>query len=116
MVQQLGIEENVIYISFDLDVINMIIALNPRASVQYLNGDKSPDQLKADGINGVDYHYTVFRKNPTWIESAKQNKIVLNAWTVNNPDDMDWLLNQGFDFITTDEPELLSDRIFLKKK
>lgn len=115
LVQQLGIEENVIYISFDFDVIKKIITLNPRASVQYLNGDKSPDQLKADGINGVDYHYTVFRKNPTWIESAKQNKIVLNAWTVNNPDDMDWLLNQGFDFITTDEPELLADRIFLKK-
>lgn len=116
LVQKLGIEEKVIYISFDYDVIKKILSLNPGAPVQYLNGDKSPEQLKADGVNGIDYNLSVFRKNPSWIESAKKHKIVLNAWTVNKPGDMDWLLNHHFEFITTDEPELLAERISIMKE
>ncbi len=115
LVQELGIEEKVIYISFDYDVIKKILSLNQQASVQYLNGDKSPMELKKDGVNGIDYNLAVFRMHPSWIESAKQNKIVLNAWTVNNANDMDWLLNHGFDYITTDEPELLAERIRIMK-
>lgn len=116
LVRELGIEEKAIYISFDYDVIKKIISLNPDATVQYLNGDKSPEQLKADGVSGIDYNLAVFRKNPSWIESAKQNKIKLNAWTVNNASDMDWLLSHSFDYITTDEPELLAERIKMKNE
>ncbi len=115
LVQELGIEEKVIYISFDFDVIKKILSLNPQASVQYLNGDKSPMELKKDGVNGIDYNLAVFRMHPSWIESAKQNNIVLNAWTVNKATDMDWLLRRGFDYITTDEPELLAKRIRIMK-
>lgn len=116
LVKELGIEEKALYISFDYDVIKKIISLKPDATVQYLNGDKSPIQLKAEGVNGIDYNLAVFRKNPSWIESAKENKIKLNAWTVNNANDMDWLLNHGFDYITTDEPELLAERIRMKNE
>ena len=49
----------------------------------------------------------VFKKNPGWIQAARQNKIILNAWTVNDKLDMQWLLENKFDFITTNEPELL---------
>ena len=28
----------------------------------------------------------------------------VNAWTVNDPKDMKWLIGQGVDFITTKEP------------
>ena len=38
---------------------------------------------------------------------AKENGIILNAWTVNTREDMQWLLDNKFDFITTNEPELL---------
>ena len=116
LVRDLGIKEKVIYISFDYDVIKKIISLDPGSPVQYLNGDKSPDELKRDGITGLDYNIAVFRARPAWIESAKQNKLVLNAWTVNKTTDMDWLLLNNFDFITTDEPELLAERISLRIK
>ena len=72
-----------------------------------MNGNKSPDEVKADGISGIDYYLKVFKKHPEWIKSAKENGIILNAWTVNTPEDLDWLINNDFDFITTDEPELL---------
>jgi beta-glucanase (GH16 family) len=86
------------------------MALNPIANTQYLEGDKSPDQLKSDGIQGADFHYSVYAEHPDWILSAKKNNLALNAWTVNDADQMDWLLANGFDFITTNEPELLMER------
>lgn len=102
---------NVIYISFDYDILKQILTVNPNANTQYLNGDKSPEQLKADNIKGADYHFSVFKNKPEWITAAKINGIALNAWTVNEPADMDWLLANGFDCITTNEPELLFERV-----
>ena len=101
----------IVYISFDYEMLKEILRLEPSANVQYLNGDKTPEQLKQDGIKGADYHYSVFQKHPEWIQSAKENKIDLNAWTVNEEKDMDWLLANDFDFITTNEPELLFKEI-----
>lgn len=33
----------------------------------------------------------------------------VNAWTVNDAKDMEWLISQGADFITTNEPVLLQE-------
>lgn len=107
LVAELGLKNQVAYISFDYEVCKHIHVLDAAAHCQYLNGDKSPDELKADGINGLDYHYSVFQKNPTWAEAAKKNGLVLNAWTVNDAAIMRDLLKQGFAFITTNEPEML---------
>ena len=50
------------YISFSYDILKKIVKLNPKAETQYLDGNKSPEQLKADGISGADYHFSVFQK------------------------------------------------------
>ncbi len=104
-------EDKVTYISFDYNILKAIIKINPRATTQYLNGEKSPEQLKADGIAGADYHLSVFKNKPEWIASAKNLGITLNAWTANTISDLDWLLANNFNFITTNEPELLFTRI-----
>lgn len=111
LIQELKAENRVLYISFDYDILKKIIEIDPKASTQYLESNKSPEQLKADGISGADYHFSAFKNHPEWIESAKKNNIMLNAWTVNEADDMDWLLANEFDFITTNEPELLAERM-----
>ncbi len=110
LVNELKAEDRTVYISFGYEILEKIEELNPKAHTQYLNGDKSPEQLKAAGIDGADYHFKVFKNHPEWIESAKKKGITLNAWTVNDPADMDWLLEEGFDFITTNEPELLLEK------
>lgn len=107
MVQQMEVEPWIVYISFDYEMVKEVLRLDPSANTQYLNGDKAPEQLKQDGIKGVDYHYSVFQKHPEWIQSAKENNIDLDAWTVNDEKTMNWLLENGFDYITTNEPELL---------
>lgn len=111
--QRLKADNSVTIISFDYDILKKIRILNPAITLQYLLGDKSPEQVKADGISGLNYHFSVFKKHPEWIESAKENQLTLGAWTVNDAKDMDWLLSNDFNFITTNEPELLQERIKL---
>ena len=112
LVDELKLAKMIVYISFDYDILKKLISIDPSVNTQYLDGNKSPAQLKLDGIKGADYHFSVFKANPNWIREAKQIGIVLNAWTVNDSETMDWLLNEGFDYITTNEPELL----FTKEK
>src|SRR5690606_10674454 len=92
------------------EILKRIHELDPSAATQYLTGDKSPAEVKAAGITGLDYHYSVYKQHPEWIEQARQLGLILNAWTVNDAETMDWLLAQNFNFITTDHPELLLER------
>ena len=110
-VQEAGVEAYTEYISFDYDQLLVLKQREKKAKAHYLNGDRSPEQVAKDGIDGIDYNFSVFQKNPDWIAQAKRLKLVLNAWTVNDMAQLDWFLLQKFDFITTNEPELLFERV-----
>jgi alkaline phosphatase D len=110
-VQEAGVAAYTEYISFDYDQLLVLKQRQKNARVHYLNGERSPEQVAKDGIDGIDYNFSVFQKNPDWIAQAKRLKLVLNAWTVNDMALLDWFLEQGFDFITTNEPELLFERV-----
>lgn len=114
-VKKLKAEKITTYISFDYEILKQIREVDSKTTLQYLEGNKSPKEVKEDKITGVDYHYSVFKKHPDWIKEAKDNKISLNVWTVNEVDDMDWIIENKFDYITTNEPELLAERIKTKK-
>ncbi|HEY8958351.1 glycerophosphodiester phosphodiesterase family protein, partial [Chitinophaga sp.] len=111
MVQAKKAQAWMFYISFDYNICKKIKALDPAAKIAYLNGDKTPAQLQADGIWGLDYHQQVFKNDPQLIATAKQHKVTTNAWTIDNPEIMDDLLKNGIDFITTNEPEILLDKV-----
>lgn len=111
LVRQLKAEKMVVYISFDIDILKQILQEDNTANTQYLNGELSPQQLKAIGVKGADYHFSVFKNKPEWITEAKSLDIDLNAWTVNDPKDMEWVLANDFNYITTNEPELLFEKI-----
>jgi glycerophosphoryl diester phosphodiesterase len=111
MVKSLKAGSKVDYISFDYDICKEISKIAPKATVQYLYGNKTPDELLADGIDGLDYYLKVLEKNPTWIKEANSKKLITNAWTINDEKDMDWLINEGIKLITTNEPELLLKKV-----
>ncbi len=113
-VKEMKAEKWVDYITFSYEGGKKAIETDQMANVAYLTGDKSPAQLKEDGFFGFDYNIRVLRLKPEWIKEAQNLGLTVNAWTVNNPDDMKWLLEQNTDFITTDEPELLFE--LLEKK
>lgn len=110
-VDSFKVDSKVMYISFDYEMCKQLARLAPGNEVQYLMGDKAPAVLKTDGISGLDYHYSVFQQHPEYISEAKELKMQLNAWTVDDVGIMVWLLNRDFDYITTNEPELLLNRI-----
>ena len=111
MVNSLKAASKVDYISFDYDICKEITKIAPKATVQYLNGDKTPDELLADGVHGLDYNLKVLEKNPTWVKDANSKKLITNAWTVNDEKSMDWLITEGIDLITTNEPEILLKKV-----
>ncbi len=102
------------WISFDYEIVKRISELESDAEVFYLNGDISPAELKSSGINGVGYNYKVFLKKPEWIEEARKYGVLLNVWTVNYEEEMEFFIKKCFDYITTDEPEKLKYKIHYK--
>lgn len=107
LVQKLNIENQVDYITFDFEAGKLISKLNLNVNVAYLEGDKTPQEAKNAGYKGLDYHYSVYQKNPEWIQQAHDLSLTINSWTVNEEADMKWLIERNADFITTNEPELL---------
>lgn len=107
MVEKLKAHQFMVYISFDYEIIKQIRAVDSYANIQYLAGDKNPDQLKVDNISGADFALSIYKNNIDWISNAKKNNITLNVWTLNQSLEMNWALDYKFDYITTDEPELL---------
>ncbi|QNL49193.1 glycerophosphodiester phosphodiesterase [Olivibacter sp. SDN3] len=110
-VKKLKAQKWVDYITFDYEAGKLVGKLDPKAEVAYLNGDVAPAQAKKDGYTGLDYHFKVYKANPTWIKEAQDLGLSVNCWTVNDEADMAELLNQKVDFITTDEPEKLFEVI-----
>jgi glycerophosphoryl diester phosphodiesterase len=113
MVEKTGVASITDYIAFDFDVCKKVKELNPKANVTYLNGDKSPEELAAAGLDGFDYHFRVLKNNEHWLEEAHKRKLTTNAWTVNDVETMRWLIDRKVDYITTNEPEKLLELLKL---
>ncbi len=109
LVQKYQLEDLVEYISFSMNICKELIRRAPAAQVAYLRGEVSPADLKVLGFTGLDYHYKVFEKNPTWIQEAKNAGLTVNVWTVDDPAVMQSMIEQNVDFITTDKPEQLKE-------
>ena len=103
-VKSYGVQDKVEYIAFSLNLCKELAKQDPTAHVSYLNGDKSPAELKELGIMGLDYTAAKFRSNPTWAAEARANGMTTNVWTINDTATMTEMTNAGIDFVTTDAP------------
>ncbi len=110
-VQQFKMKDQVQWIAFSFDVCLALRKLDKSATILYLEGDKSPQEIEAAGLSGLDYHQSVFRKHPEWIEEARKRGLITNVWTVDTEEDLQYFIDQDVDFITTNEPELLAQLI-----
>lgn len=110
MVKDMKLESQSEFISFSLNICKEIKKVEPKFKVQYLNGELSPEQIKNEGLDGLDYHYSVFQKNPTWVSEAKTLGLITNSWTVNDEKVYEELKSQGIGFITTNIPDQLKGK------
>ena len=105
LAKQLGIEDKIIYISFDFEVLQTIKTLRPNATVLYLENNKTLEQIMAAKYNGINFNYAQFLGNPSISANAKKLHLMLGSWTVNKDEDFNHLLEQGIQYITTNFPE-----------
>lgn len=104
MVKEYGMEKQVEYISFSMNICERLAKLAPDAEIAYLEGDMSPKAIKAKGLTGIDYEYKVFEKHPEWIREAHELGLKVNVWTVNRKADMEKMAGLKVDYLTTDRP------------
>lgn len=109
MVKEKGLENRMSYITFSRNAFDELVK-QTRRPVLYLNG-VAPDVLKSIGGSGADYHINVFKKNPQWIRQLHDLGLEVNVWTVNDPDEIQWCIDHGVDYITTNNPELVQKMI-----
>ena len=53
----------------------------------------------------------LLEKKKSWIKQAHKLGLTVNAWTVNKEEDIRWCIQNGVDYITTDEPMLVKQII-----
>src|SRR5574344_76308 len=111
LVSRYGLKDQVMYIAFDYTNCLRVVAAQPSADVEYLNGDKTPAVVKADGLKGVDYYYSNFANNPTWISDAQKIGVDVNVWTVDDSAMMLDYIGKGVTYITTNKPDVLKGLI-----
>lgn len=110
MIKDMKLESRSEFISFSLNICKEIKKLEPAFKVQYLKGELSPQQVKNEGLDGIDYHYSIFQKNPDWIAEATALGLMTNAWTVNDIAVYEELKKQKIGFVTTNIPDQLKDK------
>lgn len=112
MVKDKGLEDRVEYITFSYAGMKNLKEMAPLGTpVYYLNGELSPAQLAELDMAGIDYSIKVMREHPQWIDEAHSLGMKVNVWTVNSDRDMEWCINYGVDFITTNAPERLQQKL-----
>ena len=104
LVKAAGLESRTEYISFSYHVCKRLALKAPGAMVSYLGGDKTPAEVHADGIKGIDYDGKIIMKNPRWVEEAHRLGMTVNVWTIDDPDDIKAFVKMKVDFITTNIP------------
>ena len=108
LVAKYGLQEQVEYIAFRPFVCWEIARLAPKGTqIAYLNGDYSPQYCKAMGCTGIDYKFSVLKAKKNWIKQAHKLGMTVNIWTVNKEEDIRWCIQNGADYITTDDPMLV---------
>lgn len=95
------------YISFDYRGLTKIREKDKTAHISLLEPAVELDLQKLEGISGIDYHHSNFNDKSRLFERCAILGLSTNAWTVNNEERMNELLDNDINFITTDEPEML---------
>jgi glycerophosphoryl diester phosphodiesterase len=108
LVERLNMENHVEYISFSKYICQEIKRKSPKSIVQFLSSSPltvlTPQEIKKEGFDGLDYHFLLINANPNWIKEAKELGLITNVWTVNDEETMKKMMELGVDYITTDKP------------
>lgn len=110
LVKQYNVQDKVEYISFSWEACLKVHELAPDAKVAFLsskNGKddiKTPSEVAAAGLTGIDYSTDLMHANPGWYDQAHKLGLSVNVWTIGTKDAATTERNYGADFITANNP------------
>lgn len=112
LAKKMKMEKRITYIAFSLDAIKRLVKEVPKCSdVYYLNGDLSPKELKAIGCTGLDYEDYIILKHLNWIKESHDLGLKVAIGTGDKINNLNFFINNGIDYITTNEPIYLNKLI-----
>ena len=106
MINEYGLADRTQYISFSTTVCEELPKWTDRP-VSHLWGEKStPEQMIEIGADGCDYSYPYWEKEPETFKKCKELGLITNIWTVDDETRMVNAFKDGFDYLTTNYPEM----------
>lgn len=91
----------VIFISFSWDNCVNLRQLLPEQRVQFLTKECSHELIEKLAANKLELDIDYKALTKEWIDTLHANSIIVNCWTVNDPEAGEKLASWGIDFITT---------------
>ncbi len=107
LVQAMGMEDRIIYSSFNHYSVQKMKQLCPKAETAYLYSDVMlhvEEYAKNTGVKGL--HPALYHvKMNDFLEQYQKSGLAVRVWTVNEEADIRFLIEKGVDAIITNEPE-----------
>lgn len=107
LTHDMGMEDNVIYSSFNHYTILKIKELDPQAEIGFLYADGPIDMPQYGEKYGVDaLHPALYNlQYPGFVEECKKRNLELNVWTVNEDEHIKLVAGMGVHAIITNYPD-----------
>ena len=107
IVNERGLEKNVVIVSFLEDALKKVRALDKDIETgliyaKHRNPIKAALELKANYLLAL-YRFT----HTANVQKAHQNGLKIIVWTINNPEEVEEYVKKGVDGITSDKPDIL---------
>lgn len=107
LVKELGMQQQVLYSSFNHATLMAIRALDPEAYLGFLHSDAFldvPDYVKEHGGQAL-HPAAYFLLDPDYLAAARRCGLDINVWTINQPEQMAQACRLGVTAIITNYPD-----------
>lgn len=105
--------------SFDYEVLKYLRSKAGKEGLHLAyHGEKSPDTLNADDIDGMAYSMKAFVEHPEWISRAHELGISTTTWTPGTVEDMMTFIGLGVGSVTVNNVDLAQkclERVYLSE-
>ena len=107
MVRNFGMEDRVIYSSFNHYSLEKLRKYAPEANIGLLiSADYVRIPLDANRLDAIAVHPPVSAVNRDYVEQCHKHNVMVHTWTVDNPLVMEQITNIGVDAFITDCPDI----------
>lgn len=108
LVKEAGMEERILYSSFNHYSIRKVREIAPEAETAFLYSDVILDvdrYARENGVNGL--HPALYHvKMEDFLKQYVESQLAVRVWTVNQEADMEWLIRAGVTAVITNRPDV----------